>query len=204
MALAALALVVVVGCGGGSSSATASPGGVAGPSGAVGPSEAPAQAGGTTAVSAPTPVVTFPSSPVPGNSQVAPLPTDAPPTVTHAAPLPSCGGELLFEADPDISPLPTPPWKTTETSANRQGASCLIWAWENGKPAQLAISVITDEQDEVYTLYRLPGDGTVDVLTRVKSKPDQAVSWTDVTCKQLSIQEDQVTPADCSPETPLN
>ena len=152
----------------------------------------------------PTPTPTFDLGPVPGNSISAPLPTDAPAVVSGLAPLPSCGGLILFEADPDISPLPTAPAPTSPPEANQQGANCLISDWENGRQGQLAVSAISDEQDEIYTLYRLPGNGTVDVLTRVKSHPDQVVTWTDVTCRQLSIQEGQLTPADCSPETPLN
>lgn len=199
--LAPLLLVVVLGCGSAASS-----------SGAPAAASVTAEAAGSATASQPVVGMTnlpsataaFPTGPVPGNSLTAPLPTDAPRVVTGLAPLPSCGGELNFEADPDISPLPTTPWATSAPAANRQAAQCLIWAWENGKTAQLAISSISDEQDEIYTLYRLVGDGTVDVLTRVKSKPDQAVTWTDATCKQLSLQGDQITPADCSPETPLN
>jgi len=149
------------------------------------------------------PTATFPVSPVPGNSQSAPLPTDAPREVTGLKPLPSCGGEILFEPDPDISPLPTPPQPVTSDADNQQADACLIWAWENGKAAQVAVSAISDEQDEIYTIYRLPGNGTVDVLTRVRSHPDQVVTWTDVTCKQLSLQDGQITPADCGPETPI-
>jgi hypothetical protein len=151
-----------------------------------------------------TPTPTFDLGPVPGNSVAAPLPTDAPATVRGLTQLPSCGGEVLFEPDPDISPLPTPPAPTSAPAANQQGANCLLSDWENNRPGQFAVSAISDEQDEVYTLYRLPGDGTVDVLTRVKSHPDQVISWTDATCRQLSLQGDQLTPADCSPETPLN
>jgi hypothetical protein len=197
--LAGLAIAgLLAGCG--SSTGPSAPGstpgaGATGITGSVGP-------GGTVASATATP--TFDMGPVPGNSIIAPLPTDAPAVVRGLAPLPSCGGEVLFEADPDISPLPTPPTATSAVAANSQGANCLIWDWENGKPGQLAVSAISDEQDEIYTLYRLPGDGTVDVLTRVKSHPDQTVSWTDATCQQLSIQDGQLTPEDCSPETPLN
>ena len=194
----ALPLLLVMGCGNGSSGPT-SPAGPAGPSAAQGAGQSAGPASG-----APSPGATLAKGPVPPNTVSAPLPTDAPATVRTLAPLPSCGGQILFEPDPDISPLPTPPVPPSSLAANRQAADCLIWAWENGKPAQLAVSAISDEQDEIYSLYRLPGDGTVDLLTRVKSHPDQAVSWTDATCKQLSLQGEQVTPAECSPETPLN
>jgi hypothetical protein len=161
-------------------------------------------AGSTQATVEPTPTPTFDLRPVPGNSIAAPLPSDAPAVVRGLAPLPSCGGLVLFEPDPDISPLPTPPSPTSAPAANLQGANCLLSDWENDRPGQLAVSAISDEQDEIYTLYRLPGDGTVDVLTRVKSHPDQVVAWTDATCRQLSLQGDDLVPADCSQETPLN
>jgi hypothetical protein len=164
--------------------------------------DATASPGGPTP--APTPTPTFDLRPVPGNSLNVPLPTDAPAVVRALAPLPSCGGQVLFEPDPDISPLPTAPSPTSASAANLQGANCLLSHWENDRQGQLAISSISDEQDEIYTLYRLPGDGTVDVLTRVKSHPDQIVTWTDATCRQLSLQGDDLVPADCSQETPLN
>ena len=194
----ALPLLLVMGCGNGSSGPT-EPAGPNGPSADQNASQSADQPSDTPSLAA-----TLAHGPVAPNTVKAPLPTDAPATVRTLAPLPSCGGQILFEPDPDISPLPTPPVPPSTLTANRQAADCLIWAWENGKPAQLAVSAISDEQDEIYSLYRLPGDGTVDLLTRVKSHPDQAVSWTDATCKQLSLQGDQVTPAECSPETPLN
>jgi hypothetical protein len=151
-----------------------------------------------------TPAVTpLPTWPVPGNSIAAPLPTDAPATVRSLPRLTDCGAELLFEADPDISPLPTPPWATTAPSANRQGTDCLMSAWENGQAAQLAVSAISDEQDEIYTIYRLPGDSSVQVFVRVRSHADQIVTWTETTCQSLSLQEGAVTPASCLSETPI-
>jgi hypothetical protein len=145
----------------------------------------------------------LPTWPVPGNSISAPLPTDAPAVVRDLPPLTACGAELVFEPDPDISPLPTAPWATTAPSANRQATDCLMSAWENGQAAQLAVALISDEQDEIYTIYRLPGDGSVQVLVRVRSHADQTVTWTQTTCQALSLQEDQVTPSSCLPETPI-
>jgi hypothetical protein len=156
-------------------------------------------AGGTAGSTA----TAFPTWPVPGNSVAAPLPTDAPAAVRSLAPLTGCGAELVFEPDPDVSPLPTPPWATTSTAANRQATDCLMSAWENGHAAQLVVSLISDEQDEIYTIYRLPGDGSVQVFVRVRSHADQTVAWTRTTCQALSLQEDQVTPSSCLGETPI-
>lgn len=165
--------------------------------------------GSAASISPPTPgtgpsQATFPLGSVAGNSVTAPLPTDAPVAVVSLSPLPSCGAEMLFEADPDISPLPTPPWATTDAESNQAAQNCLVSAWENGSSAQLETSEISDEQDEIYTIYRLPGDGTVDVIHRVRSHTDQATTWTRTTCRELSLQEDAVTPANCDQATPLS
>ncbi|MGZ6268230.1 MAG: hypothetical protein ACXWNR_06705 [Candidatus Limnocylindrales bacterium] len=141
---------------------------------------------------------------VPGNSAGAPLPTDAPPGLIPLPQLPSCGAEVLFEQDVDISPVPTAPGPVTDATANQQATDCLLSAWENGRAAVLVTSAISDEADEIYSIYRLPGDGTVDVIVRVRSHSDQTVSWTERTCRQLSVQQGAVTPADCDPEAPMN
>jgi hypothetical protein len=117
--------------------------------------------------------------------------------------LPSCGGEVLFEEDVDISPIPTAPGPTSAASANQQGSDCLIAAWQNGLAAELDISSISDEADEIYSMYRLPGDGTVQLVVRVRSHTDKTVSWTQTTCRQLSVQDGALTPADCDSETNL-
>ncbi len=140
---------------------------------------------------------------VPGNSESVPLPTDAPSQVAGLTSLPSCGGETLFEQDVDISPIPTPPGPTTPPAANDRANDCLISAWENGKPAQLWISQISDEADEIFTMYRIPGDNTVQVITRVRSHSDQTIQWMEVACKQLSLQGDDLTPSDCGTESLL-
>jgi hypothetical protein len=145
----------------------------------------------------------FPLGPVPGNSVSAPLPTDAPAAVRSLAPLPSCGGEVLFEQDVDISPIPTAPGPTSEASSNLQGNNCLIAAWQNGLAAELDISLISDEADEIYSMYRLPGDGTVQLVVRVRSHTDKTILWTETICRQLSVQDGTLTPADCASEVPL-
>ena len=142
-------------------------------------------------------------SAVPGNSISVPLPSDVPAQVANLAALPSCGGETLFEQDVDLSPIPTAPGPTTPASANDQANNCLISAWENGRPAQLWISSISDEADEIFTIYRLPGNAMVDVITRVRSHSDRTIQWMEVTCKQLSLQGDDITPAGCGTESLL-
>lgn len=145
----------------------------------------------------------FPLGRVAGNSITAPLPTDAPAVVKSLAPLPSCGAEILFEQDVDMSPIPTAPGPTTAATTNQQGLDCLTAAWENGLKAEFDVSSISDEADEVYSMYRLPGDGTVQMIVRVRSHSDQTVSWTQTTCRQLSVQDGAVTPAACESETPI-
>jgi hypothetical protein len=142
-------------------------------------------------------------SAIPGNAVVAPLPTDAPPAVVARPPLPSCGAEVLFEQDVDITPIPTPPGPTSAPADNAQAAACLQNAWDNGKPAELATSETSDEADEIYTIYSLPGDATVVVTTRVWSHTEKSATWSRSVCRQLSIQEGRVTPADCTAEQPL-
>lgn len=143
-------------------------------------------------------------SPLAGNSTSVPLPSDAPAAVVGLAQLRSCGAELLFEEDVDISPIPTAPGPVTDSAANQKAIDCLIDAWQNSKPAVLTVSEVTDEADQLYTIYRLPGDDTVQLITRVFSHTDQTVAWTQTICKQLSDQSGQVTPADCLSETPIS
>ncbi len=164
----------------------------------------PAAPAGQTAQAAGASNAAFPTGPVPGNSVIAPLPTDAPGSVVRLAALPSCGAEILFEEDVDISPIPTAPGPTTDAAANQQATDCLTAAWENGLQAELDVSSISDEADEIYSIYRLPGDGTVQVIVRVHSHSDRTIAWTQTTCRQLSVQEGTVTPADCDTETPIS
>jgi hypothetical protein len=142
-------------------------------------------------------------SPLPGNSAAAPLPSDAPAAVRAMAVVRSCGAEILFEEDVDISPVPTAPGPLTDAAANQQAIDCLIDAWQNGKAAVLVVSEVTDEADQLYTIYRLPGDDTVQLISRVYSHSDNTVAWTQTVCRQLSDQAGQVTPADCQTETPI-
>jgi hypothetical protein len=146
---------------------------------------------------------TFPLKPVPGNSVGVPIPSDAPAKVAALSALPSCGAEVLFEEDVDITPIPTPPGPTTNPSDNQLATACLLAAWENGTPAQLIVSETSDEADSIYSIYRLPGDGTLQLLVRVLSHSDQTVAWTQRTCRQLSLQDGVLTPADCDAETPI-
>ncbi len=157
---------------------------------------------GEPVIAGPTP--TFELGVVVGNSASAPLPTDAPAAVTAQSALPSCGAEVLFEQDVDISPAPTAPAPITDPTANQQAADCLLSAWENGRSAVLVTTAIGDEADEVYSIYRLPGDGTVEVIVRVRSHSEQTVAWTRRTCRQLSVQQGSVTPANCDTEAPMN
>jgi len=142
-------------------------------------------------------------SPVPGNSTSVPLPSDAPAAVVALAPVRSCGAEILFEEDVDMSPIPTAPGPVTDPASNQQAIDCLIDAWQNSKPAILTVSEVTDEADQLYTIYRLPGDDTVQLIARVFSHTDKTVAWTQTVCKQLSDQSGEVTPADCLSETPI-
>lgn len=154
--------------------------------------------------SAGSPVAPFQLGVVTGNSAAAPLPTDAPASARGLSKLPSCGAEVLFEEDVDLSPIPTAPGPTTDPEANQQASDCLISAWENRRPAVLVTDALSDEADEVYSIYRMPGDGTVQVIVRVLSHADKTVSWTQRTCRQLSVQQGSVTPADCEAEAPMN
>jgi hypothetical protein len=184
LGMAALALIAVVGSAGACA-------GSSNPIGASAPAASVAGAG--------------PSyKPLPGNSVTAALPTDAPAAVRAMTPLRSCGAEILFEEDVDISPIPTSPWLVTTSATNQLAIDCLIGAWENGQPAQLTTAEISDEADEIFTIYRLAGDGTVQVVTRVLSHTDQVVAWTTASCKQLSDQSGQVTPADCNTEVQIH
>jgi hypothetical protein len=140
-------------------------------------------------------------APVSGDSASAPLPTDAPDFVRTLSTLPSCGAEVFFVQDVDMSPIPTAPGPVTDAAANQKATDCLIAAWENSLKAELDVSSISDEADEIYSIYRLTGDGTVQVINRVRSHTDQTIAWTQTTCRQLSVQDGAVTPADCDPET---
>jgi len=142
--------------------------------------------------------------PLPGNSVTTPLPTDAPPSVVSRAPLRACGAEVLFEEDVDITPIPTSPWAVTSKASNQAAVDCLIDAWQSGGPAEMVTAEISDEADEIFTIYRLPGDATVQVITRVWSHTDKVVDWTSATCKQLSDQAGVLTPADCASEVRIN
>jgi hypothetical protein len=146
----------------------------------------------------------FPTGPVPGNSIAVPLPSDAPSSVAKLGKLPSCGAEVLFEQDVDLSPIPTAPGPVTGAAANKQATDCLIASWENGLAAVMDISSISDEADQIFTIYRLPGNGTVTLIVRVYSHSDKTVTWTETTCRQLSLQEGTPTPADCDSEQPIH
>ena len=141
---------------------------------------------------------------VPGNYVAVPLPTDAPASVRGLAKLPSCGAEVLFEEDVDITPIPTAPGPTTDPTDNKQAVDCLLAAWENGVAAQLAVSETTDEADQIFSLYRLHTDGTLQLIVRVLSHADRTIEWTQRTCRQLSSQEGTLTPADCQSETRIH
>jgi hypothetical protein len=184
LSIAAAALVIVAAfvaaCGNSSGGA---------PSGAAGES------------STASPAASLPLGPVPGNSVVVPLPTDAPARVRALPALPSCGSEVLFEEDVDITPVPTPPEPTTNPTDNQKAIDCLIVAWESGASAELIVSETSDEADEVFSIYRLPGDGTVRLVVRVLSHADRTISWTQRTCRQLSAQDGTLIPADCDSET---
>jgi hypothetical protein len=145
----------------------------------------------------------FPSGPVPGNSVTVPLPSDAPPSVRNLGSVPSCGAEILFEQDVDLSPIPTAPGPVTNAAANKQATDCLIAAWENGLAARLDVSAVSDEGDVVFSIYRLPGNGTLSLIVRVYSHADKTVTWTETTCRQLSLQDGTPTPADCDTEKPI-
>lgn len=173
---------------------------VAAATGACGGSSAVSSGSGTPGIIPPTSLY----SPVPGDSTNVPLPSDAPAAVVDLAPVRSCGAEVLFEEDVDISPVPTAPGPLTSAADNRQAVACLIDAWQNGKPAVLTVSEVTDEADQLFTIYRLPGDDTVQLIARVFSHTDLTVAWTQTVCKQLSDQSGQVTPADCLSETPIH
>jgi hypothetical protein len=150
----------------------------------------------------PAPLTSAPSlGLLPGNSVTSALPADTPASVRALPGLPSCGAEVLFEEDVDITPIPTPPGPTTNPTDNRLAVDCLIAAWENGTSAQMIIAETTDEADELYSIYRLRGNGTVLVIVRVLSHTDKTVSWTERVCRQLSSQEGTITPADCDNET---
>ena len=144
------------------------------------------------------------ASPVPGNSVVVPLPTDAPAGVRALSALPSCGAEVLFEEDVDITPIPTAPGPTTAPSDIQAATNCLISAWQNGAAAELLISETSDEADEIFSIYRLPGDGTVQLIVRVLSHSDRTISWTQRTCRQLTVQDGTLTPDNCDSETPAS
>jgi hypothetical protein len=145
----------------------------------------------------------FPNGPIPGNSVNAPLPTDAPQVVVARDALPDCGAQINFEEDVDISPIPTAPGPVSNDADNKQAQDCLIAAWENGLKAEMRVSAISDEADEIYTIYRLPGDGTVQLIVRVRSHTELTVMWTQAVCRQLSIQDGVLTPADCASETTI-
>jgi hypothetical protein len=159
----------------------------------------PSQSDGTAAA----PTGSFPLRPVPGNSVVLRLPSDAPAKVRALPALKSCGSEVLFSEDADITPIPTAPGPTTNPTDNQLAADCLLAAWESGTAAELVVSEISDEADEILSIYRLPGNGTLQLVVRVLSHADRTVSWTQRICRQLSIQEGTLTPADCDIETAI-
>jgi predicted small lipoprotein YifL len=149
------------------------------------------------------PTGSFPLGPVPGNSVVLRLPSDAPAKVRAMPALKSCGSEVLFSEDEDINPIPTAPGPTTNATDNQLAADCLLAAWESGTAAELVVSETSDEADEILSIYRLPGNGTLQLVVRVLSHADRTVSWTQRICRQLSIQEGTLTPADCDSETAI-
>jgi hypothetical protein len=169
-----------------------------------GPAASQGSIGASSPTAAPTFTPSFPLKPVPGNSVVAPLPSDVPAQIRALKALPSCGAEVLFEEDVDITPIPTPPGPTTNPTDNQLALNCLMAAWENGAAAQMTVSQTSDEADQIYSLYRLPGDGTLQLVVRVLSHADHTISWTRTVCRQLSVQDGDVTPADCDSETPIS
>jgi hypothetical protein len=146
----------------------------------------------------------FPTGPVPGNSVAVALPSDAPSSVRKLVHVPSCGAEVLFEQDVDLSPIPTAPGPVTGAADNKQATDCLMASWENGLAAEMDVSSVSDEADVIFTIYRLPGNGTVSVIVRVYSHSDKTVAWTQTTCRQLSLQEGTPTPADCDSEQTIH
>ncbi len=141
---------------------------------------------------------------VPGNSVSLPVPADLPASAAAKASRPTCGVTISFEVDPDASPAPTLPSNLTGSAANDAALGCLLSAWRAHAAAALWTVETTDEQDEVFTIYRLSGDGTLDVIVRLASHTEKTVTWTETACRDLTLQDGRVTPMDCASEVVIH
>jgi hypothetical protein len=103
------------------------------------------------------------------------FPPGVPPVFTERAELPSCGAEVRGQGEP--------PDKNMRT--------CLLTAFEEQRPAELASTLRTVEGDPFSTYYRVwpEADIAVEVFTDSSLDRFRSAAWTYVACDAIAASE---------------
>lgn len=185
---ASLAVVILAGC------ATTVPAPSGAPS-AAGPSSAPSAAGpSSAAASAHATPAPSPDASATGATVWLPDWADGstPRAVRERTPLPLCGVER--------APEPQPMEYIDEVVRG-----CFWEAARAGRPAEWVSIQGTMEGAAIATIYRLPGDGTVEVLSDFTQDPLGSGGWFRTVCNEVVEGEGEslVGVADCAEAVPL-
>jgi hypothetical protein len=103
------------------------------------------------------------------------FPAGAPAEYTERAQLPSCGHEARSQVDPP----------------DQEMRSCLLTAFEQGRPAELAATFPTVEGDPLTTYYRVwpTADIAVEVFSDSSRDKWRSAAWTYTVCDGMAASD---------------
>lgn len=119
-------------------------------------------------------------------SSTPPSAVSPPDWLLDREPLPSCG---TFEVDE----------VRHDNVAFGQAVDCLMSAWRTGTPAELLFAMMTDEGDAVTNLYRILGEGGVEVMYDAREDVFGATAFGYLRCTELARGDLAVHAVRCEP-----